>query len=449
MCFEKVSSAEKNSGMNNDIVIEVRNITKSYKLYDKHSNRVKEAFHPFRKKYHTTFNALTDISLVVTRGETVGFIGRNGSGKSTLLQVICGILQPASGTVKVAGRISALLELGAGFNPEFTGRENVFLNATIMGLSRQEIEECFDQIAEFADIGSFIDQPVKTYSSGMYVRLAFAVAINVNPDILIVDEALSVGDTLFQSKCFAKFREFQEKGVTILFVTHSLDLVTRYCSTAYLLEKGRLYASGNVIAVVDEYNRLLVNCSKKEHLEEEKIVTVNETRREQKQEGELEWQGLFKINPQENRYGNGKATIVEAGIFDDDGKAVQTLIKGKMYEFRMKVLFNETVENPIFAYSIKDVKGFDITGTNTLFQNIETGTFHQGDQIIILFQHKMILGAGGYLLSFGCAGYEGENYVIYERRYDYMTFEIISEKPNVGFLDLESVITLRRLSGEQ
>ena len=437
--------------MEKDIVIEAKNIGKTYKLYDRHSNRVKEAFHPFRKKYHTTFNALTDLSFSIKRGETVGFVGRNGSGKSTLLQVICGILQPATGTVHVGGRISALLELGAGFNPEFTGRENVFLNATILGLSQQEIESCFDQIAEFADIGSFIDQPVKTYSSGMYVRLAFAVAINVNPDILIVDEALSVGDTLFQSKCFAKFREFQEKGVTILFVTHSLDLVTRYCTKAYLLEKGRFHARGNVIEVVDEYNRLLVNCSKKEINSENDLAQENTKSAATAipRQGGLKWQGQFKTNPQENRYGNGKASILEAGIFDSAGKAVQTLIKGELYEFRMNVLFNETVNEPIFAYTIKDVKGFDITGTNTLFQNIDTGTFHKGDCITILFRHRMILGAGGYLLSFGCAGYEGDNYVIYERRYDYMVFEIISEKPNVGFLDLESVITLQRLTGDK
>ncbi len=429
--------------MQNNIVIQAQNLTKTYKLYDRHSNRVKEAFHPFRKKYHTVFNALTDISFSIKAGETVGFIGRNGSGKSTLLQVICGILQPASGTINVTGRISALLELGAGFNPEFTGRENVYLNATIMGMSQQEIDACYDQIAEFADIGSFIDQPVKTYSSGMYVRLAFAVAINVNPDILVVDEALSVGDTLFQAKCFAKFREFQEKGVTILFVTHSVDLVTRYCNKAYLLEKGRFHARGDVIEVVDEYNRLLVNCSKKDR-EEEQLGRPATSMAKGSVNAALKWEGMFQTNPQENRYGNGGATILEAGIFDSDDNGVQTLIKGEEYEFRMRVLVRNVLENPIFAYTIKDVKGFDITGTNTFFQNIDTGMFHPGDLVDVTFRHKMILGAGGYLLSFGCAGFEDDNYVIYERRYDYMIFEVISEQPNVGFLDLESVITLHR-----
>ncbi len=436
--------------MENDIVIRARNLTKTYKLYDKHSNRVKEAFHPFRKKYHTTFNALTDLSFSIKKGETVGLIGRNGSGKSTLLQVICGIVEPTSGVIDVHGRISALLELGAGFNPEFTGRENVYLNATIMGMSKQEIDDCYDQIAEFADIGSFIDQPVKTYSSGMYVRLAFAVAINVNPDILIVDEALSVGDTLFQVKCFAKFREFQEKGVTIVFVTHSVDLVTRYCDNGYLLERGRFYAQGDVIEVVDEYNRLLVNCSKKSRQKQHRTTgrkVVGRQAADPLQDSgsnRLEWEGMFKTNPQENRYGNGGATILEAGIFDQDGNGVQTMLKGQVYEFRMRVLFHKQLQNPVFAYTIKDIKGFDITGTNTLYQNIETGAFDKGEIATIIFRHKMILGEGGYLLSFGCAGFEDDNYVIYERRYDYMTFEVISEKPNVGFLDLESVISLTR-----
>ena len=436
--------------MENDIVIQAGNLTKTYKLYDKHSNRVKEAFHPFRKKYHTTFNALTDLSFSIRKGDTVGLIGRNGSGKSTLLQVICGIVEPTSGVISVCGRISALLELGAGFNPEFTGRENVYLNASIMGMSKQEIDACYDQIAEFADIGSFIDQPVKTYSSGMYVRLAFAVAINVNPDILIVDEALSVGDTLFQVKCFAKFREFQEKGVTIVFVTHSVDLVTRYCNKGYLLERGRFHAKGDVIEVVDEYNRLLVNCSKKSRQTQHRTLGRKavgwQTADPLQDSGSnlLEWEGMFKTNPQENRYGNGGATILEAGIFDQDGNGVQTMLKGQVYEFRMRVIFHKQLQNPVFAYTIKDIKGFDITGTNTLYQDIETGTFDRGEIVTIIFRHKMILGAGGYLLSFGCAGFEDDNYVIYERRYDYMTFEVISEKPNVGFLDLESVISLTR-----
>ena len=426
-------------------IIQVNRITKTYKLYEKHSERVKEAFHPFRRKYHKTFNALTDVSFEVNHGDTAGIIGRNGSGKSTLLQIICGISKPTVGEVVVDGRISALLELGAGFNPQFTGRENVYLNASILGVEKKEIDACFQQISDFADIGEFIDQPVKSYSSGMYVRLAFAVAINVNPDILVVDEALSVGDTLFQAKCYAKFQEFQKNGVTILFVTHSLDLITRYCNKAYLLDKGRLHASGNAKEVVDEYNRMHVkaSCNSANDSSAAKnsahiIENVEDSR-------DREWGNLFRVNPDENRYGNGQARIIGAGIFSVDNEPVQSLLKGQDYEFRMKVQFYAGIKDPIFAYTIKDIKGFDISGTNTMFQKIDTGEFNENDQVLISFRQNMLLSAGSYLISFGCAGYEDGEYVIYDRRYDYMVFEVFSERANVGFLDLESKITLQKL----
>ena len=425
--------------MDDDIAIKVRNVTKTYKLYNSHADRVREAFHPLRKKYHHPFNALTNVAFDVKRGETVGIIGRNGGGKSTLLQIICGILQPTSGSVDVNGRISALLELGAGFNPEFTGRENIYINATILGLKHEEIKARFGDIAAFADIGDFIDQPVKTYSTGMYVRLAFAVAINVDPHILIVDEALSVGDTLFQSKCFAKFTEFQEKGITIIFVTHALDLITRYCKTAYLLEQGVINAHGDPKDVVDAYNRLIVDCSKQTSSEKVQFVDVQDD-----VQGK-QWEQLFQVNPDENRYGNGKATIIEGGVFSIDGNPSQTLIQGNQYEFRLKVRFNDTIHNPILAYTIKDVKGFDISGTNTLFQNIDMGTFYEGDVLLATFKHKMILNTGGYILSFGCAGLENGEYVVYERRYDYLTFDVISKRASVGLFDLDSKIIIARI----
>ena len=425
--------------MNDNIAISLKDIIKTYMLYDSHADRVKETFHPLRKRYHRPFNALNSVSFDVERGETVGIIGRNGSGKSTLLQIICGILKPTLGSVEVAGRVSALLELGAGFNPEFTGRQNVYINAAILGLTHEEIEARFDDIAAFADIGEFIDQPVKTYSSGMYVRLAFATAINVNPNILLVDEALAVGDTLFQGKCFAKFKEFQEKGITIVFVTHALDLITRYCSTAYLLEQGEVQASGSPKDVVDEYNRLIVRCSKQTTAEPVRSVAGKEITKNK------QWEGLFRINQNENRYGNGKAEIVEGGIFSSNGVAQQTLMQGEIYELRLKVRFNDMLHDPILAYTIKDVKGFDISGTNTLYQNIDTGIVHKGDVILATFKQKMLLNPGGYLLSFGCAGHENGEYVVYERRYDYLAFDVISQRASVGFFDQDSKITISRI----
>jgi len=425
-------------------IIDLHNITKTFKLYAKHTDRVKETFRPGRKKYHTSFDALKDISLDIEKGETIGIVGRNGSGKSTLLQIVCGILTPSSGEVRVEGRISALLELGAGFNPEFTGRENVYLNASILGLKKAEIDSCFSKITDFADIGVFIDQPVKSYSSGMYVRLAFAVAINVNPDILIVDEALSVGDTLFQVKCFEKFREFQDNGVTILFVTHSLDLITRYCNRAFLLDYGELKGMGKPKEIVDQYNRLLVSQSQvNADLQRKRDFT--DSGNELSYDTQCIWTNVFQVNPHENRYGNGRASILEAGIFNENDEPVQKLITGDTYTFKMRIRFFHRVENPIFAFTIKDIKGFDISGTNTKFQNIPTGIFEQGDLIEVEFRHDMILSSGSYLLSFGCAGIESGEYVIYERRYDYMILDVISHRANVGFVDLKSEIKFNKI----
>jgi len=416
---------------NKPAIITVDNVGKVFRLYGRQLDRIKEVVSFWNnREYHHPFHALKNVSFSIRKGDTVGIIGRNGSGKSTLLQIICSILQPTSGNVKVDGRISALLELGAGFNPEFSGRENVFLNGSILGMSKEEIDECFDDIVEFADIGEFIDQPVKTYSSGMYVRLAFAVAINVKPDILIVDEALSVGDTAFQAKCFAKFREFQKKGVTVLFVTHSMDLITRYCSTALLLEKGVLTKSGPAKEVVDMYNRLTVNCFG----EEGKVVAhMSQT------------EMVHQVNPDENRYGNGKAEIVEIGIESSDKKTSHTFIHGQPCRFWFKTLFHETVENPITAFTIKDVKGFDLSGTNTLFKDVKIGTVQKGEVLLTEFRQRMMLNAGGYLLSFGCAGFEDEEYVVYDRRYDVITLEVVSERSSVGMFDLDSKIKVSRL----
>ena len=240
----------------NDIVINVNGVSKSFNIYDSPFDRLLENF--FRRmEKHKKFHALRGITFKVRKGETVGIIGRNGAGKSTLLQIICGTLTPSSGNVDVAGRVAALLELGAGFNPEFTGGENVYMNATILGLKEEEIDERFDDIVEFADIGEYLDQPVKTYSSGMYMRLAFAVAINSNPDILIVDEALSVGDEAFQRRCFSRLLRIKDEGGTILFVSHSASLVVELCDRAVLLDRGELLLSGRPRMVVSKYHKLM------------------------------------------------------------------------------------------------------------------------------------------------------------------------------------------------
>ena len=430
-------------------IIRLENVEKVYRIFHRQLDRIRSALFPDTRVYHQDFKALSDISLSISTGETVGIVGRNGSGKSTLLQIICGILQPTRGKVEVHGRISALLELGAGFNPEFTGRENVYLNGAILGLSREEIDECFEDIETFAGIGEFIDRPVKTYSSGMYIRLAFAVAINVHPDILIVDEALSVGDTLFQAKCFAKFRQFQEQGVTILFVTHSMDLVTRYCSRAFLLDGGQLLRQGTAKEVVDFYNRLLVEGSgdaqTKEPCEGDAIALQDDDQSGQAERllaHMKESEYAFQLNPDENRYGNGKAEIMEVGIFDRQGRPYQSLRQGEKCEIRMQVMAHADLDKPVFAFTIKDVKGFDLTGTNTFFHGIDTGLMKQGMLYRIRFTQVISLNSGSYLLSFGCAGFENGEYVVYDRRYDLMTFEVIASRQSVGIFDSDSTIDI-------
>ncbi|AIQ71282.1 ABC transporter ATP-binding protein [Paenibacillus graminis] len=242
-----------------DRIIEINNIVKSYKLYNKPADRFKEAIHPFKKNYHKEFVALNGITLSVEKGDAIGILGRNGSGKSTLLKIITGVLTPTSGTVNIDGKISAILELGAGFNPEYTGKENIYLNGLMMGYSREKMEEKIDSVIEFADIGNFIDQPVKLYSSGMFARLAFAVSINVEPDILIVDEALAVGDTRFQTKCIDKMKELKKSGTTILFVSHASEQVKRFCNKAVWIKDGKVAAQGDSSEIVDLYEDFMRN----------------------------------------------------------------------------------------------------------------------------------------------------------------------------------------------
>ncbi|MGH7801318.1 MAG: ABC transporter ATP-binding protein [Thermodesulfobacteriota bacterium] len=432
------------SGLTSIIAIEVNNLTKIYKLYNSPKDRLHEIISLSGKKFHYEFYALNDLSFKVEKGQTIGIIGQNGSGKSTLLKIICGVLRPTSGSVQVNGRIAALLELGAGFNPEFTGRENVYMNGALMGFSREEMDRRFPDIETFAEIGEFINQPVKTYSSGMFVRLAFAVAINIDPEILIVDEALSVGDALFQARCFARFREFKEKGVTIIFVTHILDLVTTHCNQAILLDHGTLVEQGRPKAVVDKYNRLLTsrgrltftsNTRKNDQIISQQIFPSKE----------IEWQGLFKINPNEDRYGTKKAEILEAGIFTPNHEPVQILERNQQYLIKVKVRHNDRMPAAIIAYSIKDPKGTILCGTNTLYQDVKIGNLEKGDVILVTLRQQIRINPGEYLLSIGTASFEEGEYVVYDRRFDYMVIQIVANQLRAGLFDPESVIEWTRL----
>ena len=320
--------------------ISVKDVTKIYRLYEKPIDRLKEAMSITHKNYHRDFYALNGISFDVNKGETVGIIGTNGSGKSTILKIITGVLTPTTGEVEVDGVISALLELGAGFNMDYTGIENIFMNGTMMGFSRKEMEAKLQDILEFADIGDFVYQPVKTYSSGMFVRLAFALAINVEPEILIVDEALSVGDVFFQAKCYRRMEEIRKNGTTILMVTHDMGAIIKYCDRVVVLNKGAFIAQGEPGKMVDLYKKILAN--QMDQLEDELVELNSEEMSDfsgdsaagQKRKAEAH-SGLMKekltINPAKTEYGDGRAEIVDFGLFDERGNLTNLLLKGEMF----------------------------------------------------------------------------------------------------------------------
>ncbi|NLB56008.1 MAG: ABC transporter ATP-binding protein [Lentisphaerae bacterium] len=420
----------------NNTVVQVDNVSKIYRLYGKHTDRLKESLHPLRRKYHQEFFALRNVSLSIKTGETMGIIGRNGSGKSTLLKMITGILTPTSGKITVNGKISALLELGTGFNPELTGRENVFFTGAIMGFSPDEIKEKLENILTFADIGVFIDQPVKMYSSGMFVRLAFAVAISVDPDILIIDEALAVGDFGFQAKCYRKFLDFKESGKTIIFVTHSLDTVIRYCDKVMVLEDGLKLREADPKQAVDVYKKLIVDCLDDNPAEDNS----------EKNKAQIE--SASTVNKNGLSYGNGSATILAADIIDESGLCTGKLFNGSEYTIRMKVKFLSDVSDPIFAFTIKDLKGMEITGTNTWFQMTETGKKTKGDMLEVCFKQKLNLQPGGYALSLGCTGFEDDNFVVYHRLYDILLFEAIGDTEFVGFYNPNSEIQIAQTTSD-
>ena len=417
------------------IAIEVKDVRKMYKLYEKNSDRLKEALGLSRTKKYKEHFALNGISMNIYQGETVGIIGTNGSGKSTILKIITGVLNPTSGEVNVNGRISALLELGAGFNMEYNGIENVYLNGTMLGFSEKEIDEKLQDILDFADIGEYVYQPVKTYSSGMFVRLAFAVAINIEPEILIVDEALSVGDVFFQAKCYHKFEEFKKQGKTILFVSHDLSSISKYCDRVILLNQGNKLGEGSPKEMIDIYKRVLVG---QYHPEEEQTDQNTDLLNDKdlvaaaaKDAGR---------NPDQLEYGTQAAFIDKVYVTDERGNICTSVIKGTEFTIHMEVVFHEDVAAPIFAFSFKNVIGVEITGTNTMFEKAFLESVKAGTRKHITFRQKMSLQGGEYLLSFGVTGYEGDVFQVYHRLYDTLNLTVISDKNTVGYYDMDSKV---------
>lgn len=439
---------------NREYAISVKDVTKIYRLYDKPIDRLKESLSLTHKEYHKDFFALNKISFAVEKGQTMGIIGTNGSGKSTILKIITGVLTPTSGSVEVNGKISALLELGAGFNMEYTGIENIYMNGTMMGYSRKEMEKKLQDILDFAEIGDFVYQPVKTYSSGMFVRLAFALAINVEPEILIVDEALSVGDVFFQAKCYRRMEEIRKSGTTILMVTHDMGSIIKYCDRVVLLNKGEFIAEGEAGHMVDLYKKILAG--QMDSLREE-LAREKEDEQEENLLSELfqPKMGLdeeaaapaaadklmkeqITINTHRTEYGDGRAEIYDLGLLDERKNLTNLLLKGETFTIRECIRFAADIEAPIFTYTIKDKKGTELTGTNTMYEGTEIQPVKAGDEYMVEFTQKMNLQGGEYLLSMSCTGFEHGEHVVYHRLYDVANITVISNKNTVGVYDMES-----------
>jgi len=444
-------------------VITVRNVSKCYHSYQKPLHRLMQAFASKTKKqrYFDEFWALNEVDLTVHRGETVGIVGKNGSGKSTLLQIITGILQPTSGVCETHGRISALLELGAGFNPEFTGMENARLNASIMGLSREEFRQKLPDIVAFCGIGEFMHRPVKTYSSGMFVRLAFAVAINMNPDILIIDEALAVGDVRFQRKCFRRLDELKAQGVSILFVTHSTDSVINHCDRAIMLDDGQLHMTDTPKAVVQAYLEKMFASDMQVNTESKPASKLSN---ENKQSDITALDPLIDhcpaqatYNTAEHRWGDGRAQIFAYELtlgnsLDNDAsdkKNVNNPVSDIIYSVgdrltvSANVYFHHALDDVIYGLTVKTADGNAIYGTNSRITQQGQTSQKAGDLVTLNFELTLNLLAGDYFISLGVAQeHDDKDNIAIDRRYDLIHIRIDDTPTAFGIADLNARMSI-------
>lgn len=426
-----------------DNVIEIKNLTKSYKMYKSKQAKLLEVIIP-KYNNHNEFKALDNLNLEIKKGEVLGILGKNGAGKSTLLKIVTGVTTQSSGEININGKISSLLELGTAFNPELTGEENIYQNGQVMGFTKKEMDEKKQEIIDFADIGEHLNQPVKTYSSGMFARLAFACAINVEPDILIVDEVLSVGDIAFQLKCFKKFEEFKKKGKTILFVTHNVSDVLKNCTRTIILQNGKKTFDGDVKEGVELYKKIITGNSEKK--ENTKKNNEKELKRKNKEiDEENSWKIHFNQNPNLIEYGNLNAEVIDYGIFDEQGKYVSSIDNEKEAILKSKIKFNKEIDNPIFTMTIKNFNGVEIAGTNSMIEKIYPGKFEKDDIVTVEFVQKLPIAPGSYTLSFSCThiNAKGELEVL-NRKYEALLIEVISAKDCVGIIKLDTKINIKK-----
>jgi teichoic acid transport system ATP-binding protein len=429
--------------MNVDVVIKARELGKCYKIWKSPGERFRsillhgvKTLVPFTKPWcleqqrlcYSEFAALQPISFFVRKGEVLGILGRNGSGKSTLLQLVAGILTPTTGEIDICGRVAALLELGSGFNPEFTGRENVFHNASILGLTDREIEDRYAQIVQFADIGDFINQPVKTYSSGMVVRLAFAVVAHIDADVLIIDEALAVGDAPFQAKCYQKFREARDRGCTILFVTHDTSTLVALCDRVIVLGSGRMVGDGDPKPMADLYRRICA--SGRDNLTSysggpESSLSSTLPRRAESQE-----------------YGSGETSITSLRVNQVFNDGVVKANSECDFLLSVDISASIPVAAPIVGFGFRDLMGNDLFGTNTWFEQHEIGPLRQGERRTIEFRFKPSLTPGTYLLCVACTEMRAEGLHVYHRLYDCALVQLTSTRKFVGSFDIRAAVSV-------
>jgi ABC-type polysaccharide/polyol phosphate transport system ATPase subunit len=377
-------------------VIHVQHLSKKYQIYSRRGDKLREVLRLSRGPMHREFWALKDVSFDVDAGQTLGIIGRNGSGKSTLLQILAGIMRQTRGDCIVTGKVSALLELGSGFNPEFTGRENVFMNGAILGLDTRQMQQRFQAIADFAEIGSFMDQPVKTYSSGMFMRLAFAVAVNVDPDILLVDEALAVGDLIFQHRCMHRMNTLRAAGKTIILVTHDLGAITKFCDRALLLDEGALLVDGAPDSVVQKYRALIFE-------RERRYGTFDDQANPAETTNVVRESGMpvARLIPNvDHRFGNGEASLLGVDLLDEAGESTREVFGGQKVTIRVSVQFNQDVQQPIVGYTLRDRLGVEISACNTSYAGTLLPPARRGDLVTSDFHTGVPhLASGSYSIS--------------------------------------------------
>ncbi len=418
--------------MSSEISIQAVNLSKEYRIYSKPQKRLLELLYRGKRQFHKRFKAVQPVSFEIKKGTTVGIVGRNGSGKSTLLQMMAGTLTPTTGSIEVQGRIAALLELGSGFNPEFTGRENVYLYGSIMQMSRGEMNERIDEILSFADIGSFIDQPIKTYSSGMHVRLAFSAAIHVNPDVLLIDEALAVGDAAFQLKCFEKLNRFKATGKTIVFVSHNINAISQFCDRVFVLSGGQLMFDGKPLEAINIYKNVLFAAGGISPVPENNRVAFPRP---------VPSMPLI-LNKNEHRYRTDGAEVFHVELRNREDEPHQVFLSNEETTVVMNVRADRIIKEPVYGIIIKNKQGLQVYVKNTDQERMSCPGLDKGSTQEVHFKQKLHLVANDYFLTVGVAEIQNGELVQLDRRSDVLQFKIIGTEP-AGIVNLNSVVELK------